>query len=236
MYCSKQVPILQKIIMLRDLNFSVAQIAEVLENWSDDFIIEQLQSKKEQSKTIIALEQDRIAKIEIAMKDIKKKNIDINYSVSIKEVPSYNILSLRRIIPNYNCERVLWEELFEFVERESIDLLKRSDNNLSIYHDIEHKESEVDVEVGIVVNELGQSKEGFVYRQTEKVDLMACIMVYGPYSNIAGAYKSLIYWLEEHKQYKMYGMSRQICHKGEHDEQDPDLFLTEIQIPIIKIE
>jgi DNA-binding transcriptional MerR regulator len=45
LYSVKQLPHLQKIIMLRDLNFSVSEITEILKNWSNDFLTEQLQKK-----------------------------------------------------------------------------------------------------------------------------------------------------------------------------------------------
>ena len=64
---------------------------------------------------------------------------------------------------------------------------------------------------------------------------MACTMVYGPFENIAGAYLAFANWLQEHNQYKMGGHSRQIIHRGPWNEENPDKYLTEIQIPLEKI-
>ncbi len=38
------------------------------------------------------------------------------------------------------------------------------------YHDIEHKGKNVDVEVGVIVDKLGENKHGFKYREVEGVD------------------------------------------------------------------
>lgn len=233
LYSIEQIPILQKIILFRDMEFNAAEITAAINNWNNSFIIGQLENKKRQIQDAIQLEQERIAKIEIAIKDVQDEKIAIHYNVSLKSIPSYKILSLRRIIPTYNYEGVLWHELYEFIKREHIELPQGS-GNLAIYHNEEHKDGDVDVEVGVTVNMLGKNKAGFVYRETEQIDRMASVMVYGPYENIGAAYQSFAHWLEEHQQYKMVGLSRQICHKGPHNEADPDKYLTEIQTPVVK--
>ena len=61
---------------------------------------------------------------------------------------------------------------------------------------------------------------------------MACTMVYGPFSNIAGAYLSFADWLQKNVRFQMAGQSRQIVHRGPWNEEDPKNYLTEIQIPL----
>lgn len=67
---------------------------------------------------------------------------------------------------------------------------------------------------------------------------MACMMVKGPYTNLEKAYKFLIYWLNSHNHYKICGKSRQICHVSNEEpfyNKNPENYLTEIQIPVLKI-
>lgn len=45
----------------------------------------------------IRLEQQRIRKIEIAMRDFKESTIETHYNVTIKSVPGCKILSLRKL-------------------------------------------------------------------------------------------------------------------------------------------
>ena len=61
---------------------------------------------------------------------------------------------------------------------------------------------------------------------------MASTMVYGAFSNIAGAYLSFAGWLQEDGRYRMSGPNRQIVHRNEAE---PENYLVEIQIPIEKI-
>lgn len=234
LYSIEQIPILQKIILLRDIKFSAPEIAFALEHWDEHFMIQQLENKKEKIQAEIRLEEQRIDKIKIAINAFKNKEIITNCNVSFKSIPSFIILSLRKVIPTYNCEGILWTELFRFVEQEHIEILRQSNNNLAIYHDEGHKDADVDVEVGVMVKKIGKNKDGFTFRETEKIDRMACMMVYGPYENIGLAYQSFAYWLEQHAQYKMTGLSRQVCHRGPFEEKNPNNYLTEIQMPVIE--
>lgn len=230
LYSIEQIPVLQKIILLRDMDFNVTEIACTLNHWKKDFVITQLNNKKLEIQQTIQLEQERISKIEMAIKDIKDEKIEIHCNIAIKTIPSYKILSLRKIIPSYYSEIILWNELLDFVKRERIDYI----SDLAIYHDETPKDFNVDVEVGVIVNKLGNNKDGFIYRETEAIETMACFMVYGPYKNISKGYESLAVWLEKHQQYKLVGLSRIICHKGEADNCSPNEYLTEIQIPVVK--
>ncbi|QOR34816.1 MerR family transcriptional regulator [Clostridium sp. 'deep sea'] len=232
MYSVKQVPDLQKIVLLRDLNFSVSDISKLIKNWNDKFIIEQLNNKIYETEQIIETEKERVNKIKAAINDIHKNQIDMHYNVTIKSIPKYNIISLRRKIPDYLYEGELWCELTDFINKEHINIEKHSYNNIAIYHDEGHMDAYVDVEVAFIVKKLSKNRDSFVFRELEGIDKMACMMVYGSYEKLAVAYQSFIYWLDEHSQYKMKGLSRQISIIGEANASDPNNYLTEIQIPV----
>ncbi|MEN6325519.1 MAG: MerR family transcriptional regulator [Syntrophomonas sp.] len=234
LYSVEQIPILHKIIFLRDIGFSVAQIAVALNNWDKDFISKHLINKQQEIESLIQTEQARINKINIAINDMAEDKLSVNYNVSLKSIPAYQVLSLRKIIPNYFNEGLLWQELDDFIDREHLDIPSNS-HALAIYHDEEHKDANVDVEVCVAVSQKGQSKGVFKYRDTEKIDTMACAMVYGPYENIAIGYEALAHWLTKHSQYRMIGYNRQICHRGPWNEKESSKYLTEIQIPVEKL-
>ncbi len=110
-----------------------------------------------------------------------------------------------------------------------------SSDTFTIYHDMDYREKDVDMEICAPVARMGEITNGFVFRNTEPVPNMACTMVYGPFENIAGAFLAFASWLQEHNQYKMIGQSRQIVHRGPWNEECPDKYLTEIQIPLERI-
>lgn len=229
LYSAEQIPDLNRIIFLRDLGFNVSEIADALDHWEDELITNLLDGKRREIANTIKIEQDRLLKLEQAKKDIQQEKISTHYNVSIKSIPSYQVLSLRRTVPDYYSEEQLWEELSAFTEEMNISV---SESTFSIYHDPDYREKDVDIEICASVSAPGNDINGFTYRKTEPVPTMACTMAYGPFENIASAYLRLAGWLQEHSQYRMGEGSRQIVHRGPWNEECPDNYLTEIQIPL----
>ncbi len=232
LYSAAQIPVLNKIVFLRDLGFNVSEIAAALNNWDNEFITHQLDNKRLEIENTIKAEQDKLSKIELAKRDIRQEKIAIHYNVSIKAVPSYQVLSLRRIVSDYYAEGQLWKEMSAFADEDDIPV---SNNTFTIYHDKDYKETDVDIEICAPVTRAGKDMCDFTYKNTEPVPIMACTMVYGHFENIAGAYLSFANWLQTHTQYKMNGQSRQIVHRGPWNEENPENYLTEIQIPLEKL-
>lgn len=232
MYHADQIPSLQRIILLKEFKFSTSEIKEALQYWNDKTISQLLQQKKMQIKKEIDEQFNRIEKINIALKDIEQNKIDYSCNVDIKKIPSMKILSIREKLLTYFDEYILWRKLYNFVKQNNIQIKSGLYNNIAIYHDIDHKDKDVDVEVGVVVNKLGKNECGFIYRETDEVEKMAYTMVKGSYANLANAYKSLAYWIEEHNESLLEAPSQQICHVGAEDTQDESKYLTEIQIPL----
>ena len=228
-YSADQIPTLNKIVFLRDLGFNVSEIAVALTGWKDELISELLDKKRIDIQNAIKYEQDKLSKIELAKRDIQQEKMEIHYNVSIKSIPSYLVFSLRRVVPDYYSEGLLWEEMSAIADKMNVPI---SSNTFTIYHDTDYKEKDVDIEVCAPVSRIGEEINGFTYRDTEPIPIMACTMVYGPFENIAGAYLGFANWLQEHSQYRMGERSRQIVHRGPWNEKSPDKYLTEIQIPL----
>lgn len=235
MYSVDLVPELQKIILLRDLNFGVAEIAEILKNWSDEYLIQRLHDKIRDSEDIIQAETKRIQQIRSAVKHIETDAFDQYYNVTIKSIPSFPVFSLRKKVNSHFNEGNLWCELMDYVNREHIEIDRTSQNGIAIYHDEEHVDSKIDIEVCLIVKRLGASKDGFTYRTLDSIDRMACMMVYGPYDNLASAYRSFAEWLDKTQPYAMGSASRQITIIDHQNTDNEEEYLTEIQIPLIEV-
>lgn len=233
MYSVDQIPILRRIITLRDMGFIVSEISNIINSNDENSISKALEVKRKEIQLNICAEREKLIKLETAIRNIGTEDIHIDYEVFIKSIPSYQVLSLREIIPEYKCEGVLWEKIFRFIEEEKINYNKNS-ICFAIYHDLDYKEKDVDVEVVVTVDSMGEDKGEYRFLNTEPVENMACIMVYGSFDNIGPAYKSFAKWLEKHKVYKIWGKNRQICHIGPWNEENQEKYLTEIQIPITK--
>ena len=232
LYTAAQIPVLNKIKFLRDLGFNVSEIAAALAGWSDASITKMLDDRREKIQDAISAQQDKLMQIDQAKNDIFMEKITINCNVTIKSIPAYRVLSLRRVVPDYYAEGRLWKELSAYARKHNIPV---AHDTFTIYHDTDYREKNVDIEVCAPSAILGESANGFSFLTTPAIPIMACSMVYGPFENIAGAFLAIADWLGEHGQYEMLGESRQMVHRGPWNEESPDKYLTEIQIPLNKL-
>ncbi len=229
-YSAKQIEDLNLIVSFRDMGFNVAEIAEAISEKSGEMQKKMLKAKRDSIRKAIADSETILNKIDSAIINIDKEKIKMNYNVKTKSIPSYKVISLRNTIPAYNAEGMLWGRLGEYMGKKG---LKTDAFCYAVYHDKEHKEADVDVEIVMEVNELLQSEEGFVYKSTEPVELAASVLVTGEYSNIAPAFAFLAEWIED-SEYEVCGLVRQVPIKGPWNEDDAENYLTELQIPIKK--
>ena len=228
MYSVTQIPRLNRILYLRDSGFNVSEIALALE-MDDGLLLKSLEQKQLEIEKTIQNEQEKLRKIEIAKNEIQGNKGDFHYNISIKAIPEYQVLSLRRVVPTYYSEGDLWKELSDFAKEQKI---KISNHTFSVYYDTEYKEQNVEIELCAPVSKLCKDIAPFCFRIIEPVPIMACTMVYGDFSNIKGAYIAFAEWLQKNSKYRMSNPMRQIVHRGAWNENNPAKYLTEIQIPL----
>lgn len=233
LYSAAQIPQLNRIVFLRDLGFTVADILDALHQWEDGLLHERLEAKRRVIEQTIRAEQEKLLKIELAQRDIKQEKLSLHCSVCVKSVPGCLVLSLRRRVPDYYAEGGLWRELTEFSLRQGVAV---SEHSFTIYHDTDYRDKDVDIELctpvsGNVEGD-GKDRDGIGYRYVEPVPEMASVMVHGGFERIGSAFLAIADWLQQHNQYRMLGPNRQIVHRGPWNEADPKHYLIEIQIPL----
>ncbi len=229
-YSAKQIKTLNLIVSLRDLGFNVSDITLVINESSEEKQKEMLISKQNEIQKKIDLEQHILKKINIAINNFGKERINMSYNVNIKPIPSYKVISYRQVIPTYGHEGILWGKLSEYVQMKGI---RCGNVAYATYHDDGYREKDVDVEVVMEVEKLQDSQGDFIYKETEGIKEAACVLFSGDYSGNALAFNFIGKWLEENG-YSMNGKARELIIKGPWTEQNPEDYLTEIQMPICK--
>lgn len=230
LYSASQIDELGRIVMLRDMGFSIKEMQKLLSHWDEACIREELEKQMEKTKETIRDQEQKLLQIQGYLNELNEQ-IPCSYpQIVIKNIPAFHVLSLRRVMPNYFCEAILWQELGEYIKGiKGVD----SKTSFSIYHDLDYREQEVDIEVCVEMNgEYLPTHSKLVYRQVEGVERAASFMIYGDYHHISPAYKAFAYWLEAHKEYKMVGENRQICHVSPCDTDNPQEYVTEMLIPL----
>lgn len=240
-YSASQIDELNKIVMLRDMGFSVKDIKKLISDWTPELIRSKLEQQLNNIEESIQVEQRKLRQIQGYLKDVDNLKRQCDLRIVMKQLPAQYVISLRSTVEDYYHEGSMWMKMSDIMKASGfIDGMKCQ--SFSIYHDLDYREENVDIEICIstdkisqkVINRLTASKEGLIFRQTKCVEQAACFMIYGPYSNISTAYREFAYWLEEHPEYCMSGENRQICHVAGCDTQNPEEYVTEMQIPLAK--
>lgn len=189
-----------------------------------------LKNKKREITEEISKGNEKLLRVENLIKFICKEDSIVKYEVTIKDIPAYKVASLRDIIPAYNAEGRLWDEMCAFAEKNS---LKFTEPGYAIYHDDGYKESDVDVEITMCINEKLPENDRIKFRELEAVLEAAAVIHKGAFEGIASAYQALGTWLEANG-YEITGPCRAIYHKGPWCETDPENYITEILAPVTK--
>lgn len=229
-YSAAQISTLNLIVRLRDMGFNVADITLVLNEPSKQKQKAMLVQKRSDIEGEIIKNHAILKQLNSAIKNMDKEKEKMSYQVKIKSIPTYTVVSVRDIIPNYASEGILWERIGK---TPAMRFVKENGVCFAIYHDTDYKEKDVDVEVAMEVRHAFETKADYTCRTTEAVKQMASILVPGDYINITPAFAYAGEWIEQNG-YTVAGKHRQLTIKGPWNETDTANYLTEIQIPVTK--
>lgn len=231
-YSAGQIPLLTNIVTLRDMGFSIEEIAEILPRFDDPAYMDRvLRAKAASVQTVIETEQEKLKRL-MEMSDTMRKEHNIMvYEVELQKLPAVKVLSLRGIIPHYRNEGMLWEKLGRFIAENNIQC---HSDGYSTYFDEEYKESDPDVEIAIPVDTLGTSRGGFVYQEYAEIPLAATVRFSGPFDGgYDAASEKLAGWME-HNGYVFAGNLRGHVITSPDEEPNPENWITELQAPVMK--
>lgn len=231
-YAYEQLARLNRILALKDLGFSLAEIRRFLdEGLSAEAMDGMLKLRQAEIRQHLKDETERIARVEARLKQIGRENSMSDYDVVIKSIDSIKVASVRGVVPTPPEQGRLWQELERYLTMAKI---KPSAPCLSLYHDEEYKERDWDIEVcEPVAADVEQSERIHVY-ELPGVKTMACVIHHGPLIKIGEAYDAIMRWIDENG-YHISGPAREVyLREADHGSQEDPETVTEIQFPIIK--
>lgn len=231
-YNEDQLPIAGKISALKDMGFGLATIAEIMKSYDDkQKLAEFLEVKQLELQEEARQANHRLLLLETAIKRLRKDSTNMNYNVTLKEIPERYVASVRKVIPTYEQEGMLWGILMQETEQ-----LRMQDGDpcyaLAIFHDNEYKETNVDVEVQKSVRGKYNNTENVVFK-TEPAVLIASATYKGSYEKIGEVNEAVANWVQDNG-YDFDGLSFNIYHVSPHETQNPDEFVTEVCYPVKK--
>ncbi|MDD5591608.1 MAG: GyrI-like domain-containing protein, partial [Dehalococcoidales bacterium] len=105
---------------------------------------------------------------------------------------------------------------------------------LAIYHDMEYREKDVDIEVAIPISTTVPLPDPIKVRDLPAEAEVASMIHRGPYEKLHEAYQAMMAWCEANG-YELAGPDREVYLTGPNDTRDPVDYLTELQQPVKKV-
>ena len=231
-YSESQLPVASRITALKDMGFSLAVISEIMKNYEDtEALVQFLEIKQTEELEQVKEAEHRLQLLGTAIRRLRKDGVVMSYDVTLKELPERYVASVRKIIPSYNQEGMLWGILMQ--ETATLNLQNGDPcYTLAVFHDGEHKESDVDVEVQKSVKGSYKNTENVVFKTVPPI-LMASATYKGSYEKINEVNEAVANWVRDNG-YEFNGLSFCIYHVSPHETQDPDELVTEVCYPVKK--
>lgn len=237
-YTIDQLSRLHRLIALKDLGFSLEQVAELL-NRGDNLPVPELRGMLKLRQTEITRElqekQVQLASVEARLHQLEQAGRPSPYEIVVKSLEPQTIASLRQIVPHvaemgYYCQ-MMYAELYALLEQFRIASLEPE---LTLYHNEEYQETNLDVEVALPVAPMTQSPdERLIVRDLPGAELAAALIYEGPFSEMEPAILTLLTYIGTHN-HVIAGPLRELHHSGPaHINGLPvPTAVVELQIPI----
>ena len=183
-YSASQLPKLNRILALKDLGLSLAQVARLLD---DDLPPAQMRGmlrlKQAELQQQVQEEQARLGRVEWRLKQIEQEGKMTAYVV-LKKVDPQTVVAIRDIIPTYGDQGPLWKELSVYLAQHGA---KAAGPSLTIYYDTEYRERDVSVETATPVGAPLPGTERVTVCELPGVETMACVVHQGSYDTLVQA-------------------------------------------------
>ncbi|HET9906511.1 MAG TPA: MerR family transcriptional regulator [Anaerolineales bacterium] len=206
-YSADQLPRLNRILALRDLGFSLEQIGNMLdEDLSAEQLTGMLKLKRAEIEQQMQVEQLRMARLEARISQMNGQTDPGQYDVVVREIEPQLVATYRELAPDDDRIQYMFEELEAYVTQFNA----RADKPpMSIYHDPEYREENIDAEVVVPLKSAIPGTDVFHVLEMARIPKAACVVHTGEYATIYQAYNALLRWIEANG-YRMKGPIREV--------------------------
>ncbi len=231
-YQESQLTLAGRINALRDMGFGVTAMSGILNG--DVEVLQQAlllrRSELEEQKRMVY---EQLSRLENALRQIGKDEYAVKYEVSCKTLPELYVASVRGILPSYYEEGRLWHTMMK--ETAHMDMQMDDPRYaMGIYHDGEHRERDVDVEIQLSVKGHYEDTEHVQFKTMPSV-LIASAVYTGSYAQVGEVNAAVATWVRDNG-YEFDGLSFCIYHVSPNDTRNPDELVTEVCFPVRKKE
>ena len=228
-YSIDQMQKLKSIRELQNLGFSLDEIKELYEDDSHTPSIHQMEEKIKETETqlkrLIA-RRDQLLNWKNSLKEMNTMD-----KFSIQSLPEIIVASHREIIPNFEAlGPMCYEKIGPEMKRLGCKCPKPG-YCFTIEHNKEYTPTDVDIEYCEQVTETGSDSDIIKFKCIPAVPKALCMKHIGPYECFYESFIEAFRYIEE-KGYKIAGKPRTSYIDGAWNQEDPEKWLSVIQIPI----
>lgn len=232
-YSADQLTKVGMIKHLQKMGFGLNTVKKILdEKYSPDEMKKMLEGLYSQKEGQIESIEGQMKLIKIAISNVERKEMHMNYSVVEKEISNRYVASVRKRIGSYQEEGMLWEILNREIAPQS-PKFTNPPCNIAIYHDEEYTDSNPDVEIQTSVVGKYLDTQNVKFKELPSA-LVASVTFKGDYTQMCDVNRAVVEWVKENG-YRFSGTMFNIYHIGPGTESNPEKFVTESCFPIEKI-
>lgn len=232
-YHETQLSIANRIVILRDMGFSLTEISQLLQSWENwDEFRQRLFEKRIELLGNIDEAKRRLMLLDIVLERLRKDEImQEKYDIQVRTIPERFVASVRKVIPDYSQEGILWGIFCEETARMNIQD-GPAPLCAAVYHDGEYKESDVDIEIQKSVTGVYPDTEHVKFKTVPAVQVVSAIFR-GAYHQIGAVNEAIATWIAA-SDYEFDGLFFNIYHVSPYETRNPDEFVTEVCYPVRK--
>src|SRR6266498_4816399 len=207
-YSAEQLPRLNRILALRDLGFSLEQIAGLLdEDLPSEQLLGMLKLKRAEIEQQMQVEQLRLARLEARIRQMNEQGDQSLYDVILRGIETELVATFREVVPDDERIQYMFNEVERYVAEH--DQARADKPPFTIYHDAEYREKDIDAEVAIPLKFSIPGTDAIHVRELPEIPSAACVVHTGSYATLYQAYNALLGWIETNE-YRMVGPIREV--------------------------
>ena len=229
-YNVSQMQAMENIRRLKEMGFSLDEISEMFASGSLKPTLQTLEKKIAESERELRKLQQRCTMLRNLVDSQNK--IQKMEQISIQSLPEIIVASHREIISSYNdlgrlCCEVIGPEMARLGCK-----CPEPGYCFTLEHN-EYRPTNIDIEYCEQVEEMGKDSEIIQFKKIQAVEKAICMKHYGPYERLYQSYVELFKYIEQ-QGYKVIGAPRANYIDGIWNQEDPEKWLTMIQVPVEK--
>ena len=228
-YSTVQMLKLNSIRKLQQLGFTLEEIRELYDNESHAPSMEQLSKKindtEKQLKQLIARRNQLLEWMD------SRRKLNIMEKFSIESLPAVIVATHREVIPNYAALGLLCVNTIGPEMQRLGCKCPTPGYCFTIEHNQEYSPSDIDIEYCEQVEEMSTDSAIIQFKQLDAVPKALCMKHVGPYERFYESFTEAFAYMEQHG-YRLAGHPRTCYIDGAWNQEDPEKWLSVIQIPI----